>query len=194
MTIYIDELGNPEPRANISLFGGVHGRGGYLALCTTSDSPDNGTRWDNTPAAIATIAAWADARGYDIVESRDGYGAYRATLTHRETATALSVLRAQQEAMFATAERGYVRLGDIPASGHSRNRATGNNEAGVSVFVADIAPDGRWRPVLTTNQQLGSYLSLLADNRPAYRVYGEAVGTGGDGEPVMHVERIERLP
>jgi hypothetical protein len=192
--IYTDSLGNPAPTAGISHFGGSYGRGGYLALHTTAKTnPDAGKRWDNTPAAIATIAAWADARGYDIVESRDGYGAYRASLTHRETARALATIKASEDAMFSGAERGYVRLGDLPSGGRSRNRATGGYEAGVSVFAAEITQSGRWRPILDTPQQVGSYLSLLADDRPAYRVYGEVVGTGGDGEPVMCVERTELL-
>lgn len=192
--IYTDSLGNPAPTAGISHFGGSYGRGGYLSLATTAtNNPDAGKRWDNNPDDIATITAWADAHGYDIAEGRDGYGAYRASLTHRETAQALATVKSREDAVFSGAERGYVRLGDLPSGGRSRNRATGGNEAGVSVFVAEIAPDGRWRPILCTPQQTGSYLSLLADDRPAYRVFGEVVGTGGDGEPVMCVERIERL-
>lgn len=194
MAIYVDALGNPEPRANISLYGGLYGRGGYLSLHTTSYSPDNGTRWDNTPEAISTIAAWAGAHGYDIIEGRDGYGAYRASLTHRETAQALATIKAAEDAVFSGAERGYVRLGNLPSGGRSRNRATGGSEAGVSVFVAEIAPDGRWRPILDTPQLLGSYLSLIADERPAYRVYGQVIGTGSDGEPLMQIDRAERLP
>ena len=192
--IYTNALGNPVPTASISHFGGSYGRGGYLAITTTATTnPDADKRWDNSPDDIATIAAWADAHGYDIVEGRDGYGAYRASLTHRETARALATIKASEDAMFYGAERGYVRLGDLPSGGRSRNRATGGNEAGVSVFCAEIAQDGSWRPILCTPQQTGSYLSLLADGRPAYRVFGEVVGTGGDGEPVMCVERIERL-
>ena len=193
MAIYYNDIGHPEPSAVISCFGSVYGRGGYLVLHTTSNNPDDGKRWDNTPEAITDIRAWAEAHGYDITEGRDGYGAYRAQLLHRETANALAILKAANDAVFADAERGYVRLGDIPACGYSHNRATGQAESGVSVFAADITIDGRWRPILDTPQQLGSYLSLLADDRPAYRVYGNVVGVGGDGEPVMRVERVERL-
>ena len=160
MTIYIDMLGRPEPRATISHLGGSYGRGGYLSLHTTSDSPDDGARWDNVPDTIATIAAWAYAHGYDITEGRDGYGAYKANLIHRETARALAAIKADEDAIYANAERGYVRMGDIPMDGKSRNRASGQFEAGVSVFAAEIAQDGRWRPILDTPQLLGSYLCL----------------------------------
>lgn len=193
MAIYYNDIGHPEPIAVISCFGSVYGRGGYLVLHTTSNNPDNGKRWGNTPEAITDIRAWAEAHGYDITEGRDGYGAYKAQLTHRETARALGAIKAVNDAVFTEAERGYIRLGDVPACVYSRNRATGQAEAGVSVFDAEIAPGGRWRPILSTPQQLGSYLSLLADDRPVYRVYGDVVGRGGDGEPVMRVKRIERL-
>jgi hypothetical protein len=189
--IYTDTLSNPIPTANISHFGGSYGRGGYLLLHTTaSNNPDNGKRWDNNPEDIATIAAWAEANGYDITESRDGYGAYRASLTHRETQAASDALKTDMAAIFAGAERGHVRMGDLPEGGRSRNKATGCCEAGVSVFSAEIAQNGQWRPILDTPQMLASYLSLIADDRPAYRVYGDVIGTGGDGEPLMRVSHV----
>ena len=193
--IYTDSLGNPAPTAGISHFGGSYGRGGYLSLATTAaNNPDAGKRWDNVPDTIAAIAAWAYAHGYDITEGRDGYGAYKANLIHRETARALAAIKADEDAIYANAARGYVRMGDIPKDGKSRNRASGQLEAGVSVFAAEIAPNGQWRPLLTTPQLLGSYLSLVADERPAYRVYGQVIGTGSDGEPLMQIDRAERLP
>lgn len=192
--LYRDSLDNLQPYAAITQFGGNYGKGGYLCLHTTAvNNPHDRKRWDNTPEAIATIAAWAEENGYDIAEGKDGYGAYKAELVHRETAAALAEQRTKAEAVFAGAEPGYIRFGNLPDGGRSRNRATGNLESGVSVFKAEFARGGHWRPILDTPQQIASFYFLIADDRPIYRVYGKRVGTGGDGEPVLKVERIELI-
>lgn len=188
--IYVNTLGGFEPEAGISHFGGSYGQGGYLSFhSTASNNPDNNMHWDNTPESIATIARWAETHGYDIVEGKDSYGAYKAQLTHRETIAAAKAAKELDAQTFESAETGYLRYGHLPEGGFSKNAATGGYESGVSVFRAEFAADGKYRPLLQTNQQLGSYLSLLADNRPVYRVYGE----GGDGEPVLKVERIVKI-
>ncbi len=192
--LYRDSLGNLVPESTITQFGGNYGRGGYFCLRTTAkNNPHDGKKWDNTPEAIATIAPWAEENGYDIIEGKDGYGAYRAKLIHRATKKALDDLRAKVSEVFANAEPGYIRFGNLPEGGFSRNKATGNLEAGVSAFNAEFARDGRWRPILDTPQQVASFFALIADDRPIYRVYGERIGAGGDGEPVLRVDRIEPI-
>jgi len=192
--LYVNHIDQLEPHAAICHFGGQYGKGGYLSFCTTAiNNPHAAKRWDNTPDGIAEINQWAQDNGYDIEAGKDGYGAYKATLTHRETAAALAAKAAYDAARFKGAERGYIRFGDVPQSGFSRNYATGEPELGVSVFCAEFAVDGSWRPILGSNQQLGSLLSLIADDRPIYRIYGDAVGTGGDGEPVVDVTKKVRL-
>lgn len=192
--IYKDSIGNYQSKCMISHFGGQYGKGGYLSLGTSAiNNPHDGMRWDNTPEKIALIAPWAAANGYVIIESKDDYGAYQATLTHRETELIASAQAKKTEKVFAGAERGYIRYGDIPAGGYSRNAATGELEKGVSVFYAEYAKNGEYRPLPKNNQQLGSLLTLIADKRPVYRVRGTEVGTGGDGEPVLKIKQIERI-
>lgn len=192
--MYTNSLGNLEPAALISQFGGQYGKGGYLCLTTTAtNNPHKDMRWDNTPEAIASIAEWAESNGYDIEEGRDVYNAYKAKLQHRDTAAALKAQRNEIAGTFEGAEVGYIRFGDIPEGGRSRNKATGELEAGVSVFVGEFAKTGEFRAMPSTNQQLASLLCVQADDRPVYRVWGKVVGVGGDGEPVIKVTRTKLL-
>jgi hypothetical protein len=184
MTVYRNNIGGLEPLATISHFGGHYGRGGYLTLSTTAtNNPHEGMRWP--PEAIAEIVQWAEANGYDIEEERDGYGAYRATLIHRET-------QAAKDSLAAGSTVGYIRFGSLPGGGKSRNHLTGEFEDGVSCYEAIFRPDGSFE-LLAGPDSLRSLASGGLLTRPAYRLWGEVVGKGSDGEPVLRVKRIERI-
>ena len=92
------------------------------------------------------------------------------------------------------AEFGFLRFGEPPASGFSQNGLLGIPEKGVSCFHAEIAPNGDYQftqmtPVLCED------VMLLTDEykRPLYRLYGEVVGHGSDGEPLLKVVKAERF-
>ena len=79
-------------------------------------------------------------------------------------------------------ERFYVRFGDLPKCGYSKNYANGKPEAGVSVIEAR-------QNLLTAEIELMPYGSchswLWIQDRPLYEVTGDLVGYGSDGEPLL---------
>jgi hypothetical protein len=79
----------------------------------------------------------------------------------------------------------YLRFKNLPANGRSHNYATGQTEAGISVYELDwdlVA--GAWRLCgSATPAQL--IINTLRGDVPAYIVTGERVGTGSDGEPLL---------
>lgn len=80
----------------------------------------------------------------------------------------------------------YVRFGNLPKGGRSRNYATGTIEAGVSVF------DARYN-LLTGAVELAGGALAGAAIMAAFGAYGDTVllvtgegaGAGSDGEPVL---------
>jgi hypothetical protein len=79
----------------------------------------------------------------------------------------------------------YLRFKDIPKSGKSRDYASGETLAGVSVYELDWDfSAGEW--VLDGGASPFQYiLNRLRGDVPAYIVTGERVGTGSDGEPLL---------
>jgi hypothetical protein len=79
----------------------------------------------------------------------------------------------------------YVRFGDLPEGGRSRNDETGQYEAGVSVYHAEWAnSDHDVLCVLLCNEGDVAQLHILED-RSLYLVEGIEVGKGSDGEPLL---------
>lgn len=92
------------------------------------------------------------------------------------------------------AEIAYIRFGEVPACGYSMNRIFDEPEDGVSCFEAEILPDGKFRLTrLTQHLQCEAAWYILFEDKPIYRLYGEPVGYGWAGEPVLKVERAERI-
>jgi hypothetical protein len=79
----------------------------------------------------------------------------------------------------------YLRAGAPPASGRSRSNATGKEERGVSVYESDDhgfpkTPDeGEWASE-------DKHARLRDTGTPWFVVQGKKVGTGEDGEPLLH--------
>ena len=86
----------------------------------------------------------------------------------------------------ATGEAIYIRYGDLPPAGYSRNQATGEREAGVSVYHAYLLPGGQ---LVVASGYVAFCAEIFAD-RPLYRVEGEVIGVGSDGEPLLAGCRI----
>jgi hypothetical protein len=90
-------------------------------------------------------------------------------------------------------ETVYVRFGDLPKSGRSWNWLTKEWERGVSVYEA-IIRDGKPLLILPSPALPVAQSVCHCLQRPAYRVTGDVVGRGGDGEPVLaNVRIIEAL-
>ncbi len=91
----------------------------------------------------------------------------------------------------------YVRFGRPRKSGRSFNHHKGRPEAGLSCYRGWMAKDDLFIiDASELNEEVGipSIFPLLAAERPAYFVAGEEVGRGNDGEPLVVVEDMWRVP
>lgn len=185
--VYRDALGRPTAEANISVVGGAIGDAIYCLKSVIHGYPAH--RWSiDTP--IEDIVRDMEAEGFVCTVGKDGYNKPKIKCIHTETQAIIDAKKAEQAKKFSGAVRGYVRFGDLPKGGKSRNHRDDVLENGVSCFHAEFAPDGAYRLLLTPVLEV-SYLTVAA--RQAYRLYGEVVGTGADGEPLLRVERAEKI-
>lgn len=82
----------------------------------------------------------------------------------------------------------YLRSGDLPRGGRSRNYATGELEHGVSVYdmtdhnAPKTPPEGEWAD--------DDLRDRLKSDEPWHVVTGKEAGVGGDGEPVIRDPKI----
>lgn len=83
----------------------------------------------------------------------------------------------------------YIRFGDLPKSGKSKNFATGEDENGISVYEAryDIMLASY---EITGSALIGAAVDKMLRGEKIYLVTGEEVGTGSDGEPVIQKTKI----
>lgn len=110
---------------------------------------------------------------------------------HTETKAAAEQEKQEVRNRRKSGEEGYIRFGEVPKSGKSYNHRDNFFEKGVSAYHAVFFPDGSYE-VLYHNpfEMFGAH---SYSNRPAYRLYGEEIGTGSDGEPVLKVIKAIRL-
>lgn len=85
----------------------------------------------------------------------------------------------------------YLRAGNPPKNGRSKNYLTGKLEAGVSVYEGFIRDNKAFvlLPKATGSACVGA---RVLTRRPTYQVKGDVVGRGSDGEPVLANCRIVR--
>ena len=187
--IYRDTIGRPDAKATVSMFGWCTPAFGsaYYSLSHVNDCPDR--KWDGNTAPEA-IAAEMEADGWECTIRKDGHGNPVIDCIHKETQAVIDAAQAAASAKFAGAEHGYIRFGALPDGGRSRNHRDNTLESGVSCFEAEIASDGSFRLLLTQVLEV-SYLTVA--DRPAYRLYGDRVGTGADGEPLLRVDRAVKM-
>jgi len=189
--LYRDKLNNLEARATISVYGTSYGRvgTGHLELTTTSNAPTK--KWAYISKNVDKIVAEMNVRGWDCVKTIDGYNAPIINMLHRDTQAAINVATKAADNKFYEAERGYIRFGDMPQNGLSKNHRDNTFEAGVSVYNAEYATDHTYRLLLSNDGMYGEAAHIA--NRPAYRVWGEEVGIGSDGEPVLRVKKYKKI-
>jgi hypothetical protein len=89
----------------------------------------------------------------------------------------------------------HIRFGSPLAEGDdalilSYNHRDGRLEDGLSVYAAWAMPDGTYildmRGVDMLSLLFGGFTS-----RPAWEVWGEVIGTGSDGEPIIDIDGAE---
>lgn len=104
------------------------------------------------------------------------------------------VFDADSEPELPDAEFGFVRFGDLPPYGVSVNHLEGVPEKGVSCFPAEIIPNGDFRFTHMNAQLWFDAMEYFEDDDcPIYRLYGELVGYGSDGEPLLKVTKAEKV-
>jgi len=129
------------------------------------------------------------AKGFEVAEKPCTAGGDYEVIHPPTLAEAERRERAATE-KWADAEPCFLRYGDLPAGGRSRNHADGSMEAGVSVYRGEILPSGEARVLPTTTAEFCGLQSIA--NRPLYLVEGEEIGVGSDGEPLLRNCRIVR--
>jgi hypothetical protein len=151
------------------------------ALPTESDSP--GTNGQRIGWARFSMRAELLQQGRDIFTRPVPAALEQAT----KEAERLAALWAVKWDLLA--KPVFVRFGELPAGGRSRNYITGELEAGASCIgllrnplTAELMP--RLTPAISM------YLLFNAGDRPCYQVEGELIGCGSDGEPILGNARI----
>lgn len=87
----------------------------------------------------------------------------------------------------------YIRAGDLPKSGKSKNFSTEKLEKGISVYEA-VVYKGDIIPILPRYDKINLVDIDILFDRPIYIVKGEKVGTGSIGEPVLkNVKLLEKI-
>ena len=87
----------------------------------------------------------------------------------------------------------FLRFGDLPKGGVSKDWSSGRVEKGVSVYSAkkDFVNNSIW---FGENSLPGAALIRASEDAPVYLVTGKKVGIGTDGEPVLkNVEILHKL-
>lgn len=92
----------------------------------------------------------------------------------------------------------YIRFGDIPKSGKSKNYATGEMERGVSAYpVKWNVSKNKWEIIENQLEEFSALFSLTDDivtgkGRPVYLIYGpELDSLGSDGEPMLSANDVQ---
>lgn len=188
--LYKGHLGELVSCADISYSQDIFSGEANYRLSTTIKAYDGVTKWPGE-TSVDDICAKMAQNGWDCTVSKDGYNRPKIHCIHRETQAAIDAIKLDQDKKFKDAERGYIRFGKLPNCGKSRNHRDNTLERGVSCFEAEFSADGSYRLLLTPVLQV-TYLTVF--ERDAYRLYGECVGSGADGEPVLRVDSMEVIP
>jgi hypothetical protein len=187
-SVYKNAVGLPESTGTISFVNtqNLFNEESYFSFASATDAP--GRKWAEGTSA-EEMAKDMENDGWTCEFKKDGFGKLCATCVHINTQKIIDAAKKNNAATFKNAEKGFLRFGDLPKNGKSKNFANGNFEAGVSAFNAEFSGNN-YRPILTDVLEI-TYLNVVS--RPAYRVWGKVVGTGADGEPLLKVTKFVKL-
>ncbi len=187
--VYLDPMGFPTASATVSFSRNCFSGKSSYYLSGTFTNYDGQESWPGSMNPNE-IVKYLEETGWACSMDKDGYGKPRIRCVHKETMKFIQHEKSKQDIIFENAERGYVRYGALPECGKSKNYRDNTLELGVSCFDAEFAKDGTYRLLLTPVLEV-SYLTVMT--RTAYRLYGEQIGTGADGEPILNVTKAEVL-
>jgi hypothetical protein len=96
------------------------------------------------------------------------------------------------------ADKYYIRFGDFPKEGKSKNYATGESEIGISAYpVKWNMEKNKWEIIEDQLEEFGALHSLTYDitmgkGRPVYLVFGQELNDlGSDGEPMLDINNVK---
>jgi hypothetical protein len=142
-----------------------------------------------TPAEIATARALASETWQPMRELLERHK------NNIDTPAAKAKRERRRQELREHGRPCYVRFGDPPPDGISRNHLNGRPEGGLSVFPA-FEMGGRY--IIDPGEDGDLVMSLLicmvAHPGPTYLVRGIVVGTGGATEPVLKDFALEPIP
>ena len=97
-----------------------------------------------------------------------------------------------------TADKYYIRFGDFPKGGKSKNYATGEIEIGVSAYpVKWNIQKNKWEIVEEQLEEFAALYNLtyditIGEGRPVYLVQGQELDDlGSDGEPMLDINNVK---
>jgi hypothetical protein len=97
-----------------------------------------------------------------------------------------------------TADKYYIRFGDLPKGGKSKNYATNEMEIGISSYpVKWNIEKNKWEIIEDQLEEFSALHSLIYDitigeGRPVYLIQGQELNDlGSDGEPMLDVNKIK---
>jgi hypothetical protein len=96
------------------------------------------------------------------------------------------------------ADKYYIRFGDFPKNGKSKNYATNEMEIGVSAYPAKWNINkNKWEIIEDQLEEFSALYSLTdditnGDGRPVYLVHGQELNDiGSDGEPMLDINKVK---
>jgi len=96
------------------------------------------------------------------------------------------------------ADAYYIRFGDLPKGGKSKNYATNEMEIGISAYpVKWNIEKNKWEIIETQLEEFEALHSLtyditIGEGRPVYLIQGQELNDlGSDGEPMLDVNKIK---
>lgn len=170
----------------------------YFSISETfkEDFPLRNKKWEfdgveDAEVKLQSIEKELKELGFAVKRKVDLRGCPTLDAMHIETQKALENERKMMQERHNSGEKGFIRYGDIPESGKSYNYRDNFYEKGVSCYNAVFYKDNTYKVIF--NNVLELFGESLYRDRPVYRLYGEIVGKGSDGEPVIKVEKAIKL-
>ena len=160
--LLINSLGGYEPKVCVSVFGRYTYRGenGYYAAHTVAENLPN-MKWDidgDIKNVAEKIVKELEEKGFSCEIRNNVENEPVIDAIHIETAKAKERVEQSIAARRKTGEKGFIRFGDVPE-------------------------DGKYEIIPENDIQV--FGSISFSSRPVFRVWGDVVGTGSDGEPLL---------
>lgn len=190
---YLDLLGHPVVSGSISGYQDAHENKFSTKEKWFFSSTANGI--EHTAGSYEEIRDFAISHGFNAPEKAATPG-YATVNLHVESNGGEWLEKDRQEISrnkWQGARSVYLRFGNLPSGGKSKNHSDGATESGVSVFRGELLPNGEARIISDHNFQMGSLMMGGLQSRKLYVVTGDEIGIGSDGEPTLKKAKQESI-